>query len=168
MENLRDLKDVIVIVYAKMVTEVPMRSDLASYLVDMTKKSYLKFMESYVEFEQIIGNDEDLYAHWLNAQFQVMTLLDGDDTLLTNHTEMVYQTLLGTPGGASSDVLPTKESMKKNEPLSKPPRSAQIALAFRVFLDNIEVVEQTVNPQAPPAPRVIPAQPGQAAQPARS
>jgi len=164
MENLRDLKDVIVVVYAKMVSEVPMRSDLAFRLVDLTKKSYLKFMASYVDFEKIIGADEDLYAHWLNVQFQVMTLLDGDDTLLVNHTNMVYQTLLGTPAGSTSDLLP-KEPLKKTESLTLPPRSTQIALAFRVFLDNIEVVEETVNPGAPPAPRVIPAQPGQAAQP---
>lgn len=144
MENLRDLKDVITVVYAKMISEVPMRSDLASFLVDMTKSSLLTFTASYKQFEQTIGSSEDLYAHWLNTQLQVMTLLDGDDALLTRHAEAVYKTLLGTSGGPSADIFPQGNDKKKELP--DPPLSVKMALAFRVFLDNIDVIA------APPPP----------------
>lgn len=150
MENLRDLKDVITVVYAKMITEVPMRSNLASHLVDMTKKSLLTFSASYKQFEQSIGQDVDSYAHWLNAQLQVMTMLDGDDTLLSSHAETVFRTLLGTAGGANADVFPKTDDKNKEIVVPNPSRSMKIALAFRVFLDSIDVIAAPPGAPAPP------------------
>jgi hypothetical protein len=154
MENLRDLKDVITVVYARMITENPMRSDLASYLVDMTKKSLLTFTSGYVDFEKLIGGETDLYAHWMNTQLQVMTLLDGDDALLVRHTRTVYETLLGTTGGPAADVFPKDFDYAKKRELPNPSRSVMIALAFRVFLDNIEIVAAPPGtPNPPPQPK---------------
>lgn len=151
MENLRDLKDVIIVVYAKMITEVPMRSHLASHLVDLTKKSLLKFKGSYSELEKLIGSDTDSYAHWITAQLHVMNLLDGDDTLLKRNTEVVLQTLMGTPGASGADFFTGAESATKKKEADDYPRSLHIALAFRVFLDNIEVITEAAG-KAPPAP----------------
>lgn len=152
MENLRDLKDVIIVVYVKMISEVPMRSNLASELVDMTKKSLLKFKETYIEFEKRIGEETDMYAHWMTAQLHVMTLLDGDDKLLHHHAQTVYQTLLGTSGGGSADLFLDKDG-KKKDVAPDYSRSVLIALAFRVFLDNIEVVTEAAGATpTPPKP----------------
>lgn len=148
METLRDLKDVIVVVYAKMVDEVPLRSNLPYELVDFTKKSILKFKEAYIEFEKRIGEDTDMYAHWMNVQLHVMTLLDGEEKLLQHHTKTVFETMLGTSGGDNADLFLGKGN-KKMDPIDYP-RSVQIALAFRVFLDNIEVVMAAAGKTPPP------------------
>lgn len=151
METLRDLKDVIVVVYAKMVEEVPLRSNLPYELVDFTKKSILKFKEAYIEFEKRIGEDTDMYAHWMTVQLHVMTLLDGDDKLLQHHAKTVFQTLTGTPGGDSADLFTGKNNAKLAP--TDYPRSVHIALAFRVFLDNIEVIMEAAGKTPPPPPR---------------
>lgn len=152
MENLRDLKDVFVVVYAKMATEVPLRSDLVFKIVDLTKKSLLKFKATYADFEKIIGEDEELYAHWLNVEFQVMTLLDGDDSLLIKHSDMIFNTLLGTPGGGGGDMFVAGAKEKVLPTLS---RSALIALGFRVFLDCLDVTADESG--KPPLPAAAPA-----------
>lgn len=151
METLRDLKDVMIVVYAKMVEEVPLRSNLPYELVDFTKKSILKFKEAYIEFERRIGEDTEMYAHWMNTQLHVMTLLDGEEKLLQHHTKTVFETMKGTSGGDSADLFLGK-SNKKMEPIDYP-RSVQIALAFRVFLDNIEVVMAAAGKAPTPPPK---------------
>ena len=148
METLRDLKDVIIVVYAKMVEEVPLRSNLPYELVDFTKKSLLKFKEVYIEFEKRLGEDTDMYAHWMTAQLHVMTLLDGDDRLLQHHTKTVFETMMGTSGGPSADLFLGKGNTKMGA--GDYPRSVHIALAFRVFLDNIEVVLEAAGKTPPP------------------
>lgn len=148
METLRDLKDVMIIVYAKMVEEVPLRSNLPYELVDFTKKSLLKFKETYIEFEKRLGEDTDMYAHWMTIQLHVMTLLDGDDKLLRHHTKTVFETMMGTSGGSSADLFLGKNNAKMAE--GDYPRSVHIALAFRVFLDNIEVVLEAAGKTPPP------------------
>lgn len=154
MENLRDLKDVMIVVYAKMIQEVPLRSNLPYELVDFTKKSILKFKEAYIEFEKRIGDDTDMYAHWMTVQLHVMTLLDGDDKLLVHHAETVYGTLMGTSGGSNADVFFDKDKKRVDQP--NYPRSVLIALAFRVFLDNIEVVVEAAGKTPQPPPVVAP------------
>jgi len=149
METLRDLKDVIIVVYAKMVEEVPLRSNLIYELTDFTKKSLLKFKEGYIEFEKRIGEDTDMYAQWMTCQLHVMMLLDGDDKLLVHHTKTVFDTLTGTSGGDNADLFLGKDNRKMGA--GDYPRSVHIALAFRVFLENIEVVMETAGkPTAPP------------------
>lgn len=151
METLRDLKDVIVVVYAKMIEEVPLRSNLPYELVDFTKKSLLLFKQSYIEFEKRIGTDTDMYAHWMTAQLHVMTLLDGDDKLLRNHSKTVFETLQGTSGGHTADLFLGKDT-RKMESVDYP-RSVHIALAFRVFLDNIDVIMEAAGKTPPPPAR---------------
>lgn len=148
METLRDLKDVMITAYAKILGEVPLRSDLIYELTDFTKKSILTFKKSYIEFEKRIGEDTDMYAHWMTAQFHVMTLLDGDDKLLQHHTKTVFDTLMGTPGGSNADLF-----LGVNNRAMTPadyPRSVHVALAFRVYLDNIEVVMESAGQTPPP------------------
>lgn len=142
VEKLVDLKGVITVVYAKMVAENPLRSNLIFYLVDTTKKSLLKFLEAYVEFEQIIGGDEELYAHWLNVQLQVMTLLDNNPKALVLLATTVKDTLKETPGGMHADIF--KEANRNKDQINT--RSVQIALAFRVYLDDIDVVAEAEPP----------------------
>lgn len=151
METLRDLKDVIVVAYVKMVEEVPLRSNLPYELVDFTKKSILKFKEGYIEFEKRIGEDTDMYAQWMTVQLHIMTLLDGEDKLLHHHTKTVFDTLTGTPGGSNADLF--LGANNRQLAATDYPRSVHIALAFRVFLDNIEVVLEAAG-KAPPPPRV--------------
>ena len=149
METLRDLKDVIITVYAKMLEEVPLRSNLIFELTDMTKKSLLLFKDSFIKFEKSIGEDTDMYAQWITVQLHIMMLLDGDDKLLQHHTKTVFQMLRGTSGGSNSDLFLGKDN-KKMEP-SDYPQSVHIALAFRVFLDNIEVIMEAAGKPLPPA-----------------
>lgn len=151
METLRDLKDVIVVVYAKMIEEVPLRSDLPYELVDFTKKSLLTFKEGFIEFERRIGEDTDMYAHWMTVQLHIMTLLDGDDKLLQHNTKTVFETLSGTSGGSNADLFLGKDNKKMNGP--DYPRSVHIALAFRIFLDNIEVVMEAAGKTPVPPPK---------------
>lgn len=151
METLRDLKDVMIVVYAKMVEEVPLRSNLPYELVDFTKKSVLTFKEGYIEFEKRIGEDTDMYAHWMNAQLHVMTLLDGDDKLLRHNTKTFFKTVSGSPGGSNADLF-LGNANKKMEP-DDYPLSVHIALAFRVYLDNIEVVMAAAGKTPPPPPK---------------
>lgn len=153
METLRDLKDVIIVVYAKMIEEVPLRSNLPYELTDLTKKSLLLFKQSFIGLEKTLGGDTDMYAHWMTVQLHVMTLLNGDDTLLRHHTKTVFQTLQGTSGGQTADLFLGKDN-KKMVP-DDYPQSVHIALAFRVFLDNIEVImEAAGKTPPPPAPAV--------------
>lgn len=145
MSTLMELKEVVITAYAKMLNEKPLRSNLIYHLSDLTKSSMLTFTAAYAKFEKTIGQDEELYAHWLNVQLQIMTMLNGNVLPVEVNFKSVVETLAGHPGGESSDIF-TLMGPKKDFPTAS--RSYKIALACRVFLDDIDIVEE----EKPPAP----------------
>ena len=145
MTTLMELKEVVITAYAKMLNEKPLRSDLIYRLTDLTKSSMLTFTSAYIAFEKVIGQDEELYAHWLNVQLQVMTMLNGNALPIETNFKSVVETLSGHPGGENSDVFRLMGPKKDFPEVS---RSYKIALAFRVFLDDVDITEEETPPPA--------------------
>lgn len=108
------------------------RPEIIPYLTGMMKKPIIRFNEAYTVFINGLGTNGDAFDRWLNLQFMVITLLGDDQDALKQLPIMFKDVLKTTEGGEVLDITDPKDYERY---------SFIIALAFRIYLDDLTIPE---------------------------
>lgn len=113
------------------------RIQIIHHFQSLLKRPLVRFDEAYSTFIKSVGSNTDTFDRWLNIQFQVITLLAEDQEALKQLPKMFQEVLATTEGG---------EALDAKDPDDYKRYSFLIALAFRIYLDDMPIANRNPTP----------------------